>query len=338
MTEQNSAIQRKLFESLQSLIPSNYTLVDILAELLGISTDSVYRRIRCETLLNINEISLICSRFNLSFDSVCSSAINGSVTFKYSSLYTEQEYIEYLKSIYSDIKQLSEAENKYAIYAAEDIPLFHYFRDPEITAFKIFYWLRSVVSDEKYLQVKFDKNLISKEIIDICQEIFKCYSLTPSSEIWTNVTATSLLLQIRYFWESGLFNNKEQALYVCSLAEEEINFVEKQAEFGRKLDSNLNPVLGEGSFVLYHSDIEIGNNTIFVNRDGYKVLYLTHNTMNKIVTVNQDFCNETEIWLKNLIKKSTILSGVAEKQRHRFFQSIRQELNSIKQMIETESM
>jgi hypothetical protein len=47
--------------------------------------------------------------------------------------------------------------------------------------------------------------------------------------------------------------------------------------------------------------------------------YISFNTLNSLTTSNPEFCGEIEHWLKNLEKKSTLISGVAEKQRYRFF-------------------
>jgi len=41
--------------------------------------------------------------------------------------------------------------------------------------------------------------------------------------------------------------------------------------------------------------------------------------MNSLTTSNHQFCEEIEHWMKNLIKKSTLISSIAEKQRFQFF-------------------
>lgn len=43
-------------------------MVDVVAELLNMSLDAVYRRIRGEVELSVTELSILCSRFNVSFD------------------------------------------------------------------------------------------------------------------------------------------------------------------------------------------------------------------------------------------------------------------------------
>jgi hypothetical protein len=68
-----------------------------------------------------------------------------------------------------------------------------------------------------------------------------------------------------------------------------------------------------------------------------KVLYLTHNTLNKIVTVNREFCDATERWIQNLIKKSNLISGVSEKQRFQFFNRMKSQLGLLEKNIREDS-
>jgi hypothetical protein len=51
-------------------------------------------------------------------------------------------------------------------------------------------------------------------------------------------------------------------------------------------------------------------------------------------TSNISYCNETEIWLNNLIKKSTLISGVAEKHRYQFFRKAFRGLDNLLEKIE----
>lgn len=326
-------IQKRLIDLVSNVLPPNLNLVDVLTDLLEISSDSAYRRIRNETALSIDEVERICTHFNISFDSISNLDNFRSVSFSYNPLASEDDYVGYLSSIRDDMLRISQAQNKQIIYAAEDVPLFHNFKTPELAAFKVFYWLHSVMNAEQFRDKKFSVDVISDEIKDICREIYELYARIPSIEIWSEVTPASLLMQIDYFWQSGIFKSKEDALNICEIAFKELELLQKQAEHSTKYDVNGATVLPEGDFVLYQSDIEIGNNTILVTVEDMKSLYLTHNTLNKIVTVNRAFCDETEKWIRILIKKSTLLSGVAEKQRYQFFRKIISNLSSIEKQI-----
>ena len=79
---EDSAVQQRLLGLVQDQTPDKYSLVYELSELLGISTDSVYRRLRSETLMDITEIQKICLHYNISFDSICGCEDSGLVSFQ----------------------------------------------------------------------------------------------------------------------------------------------------------------------------------------------------------------------------------------------------------------
>ncbi|HET6225931.1 MAG TPA: helix-turn-helix domain-containing protein [Bacteroidia bacterium] len=61
--------QIAFIQLIKNSLPSNISLVDELSDLLKISSDSAYRRIRGESALSIEEITVLCKHFKLSFDS-----------------------------------------------------------------------------------------------------------------------------------------------------------------------------------------------------------------------------------------------------------------------------
>ena len=68
MTETN--LQRELFNHIRNSMPNHLSMVDAIAEILNISYDSVYRRIRGEKPISLDELKILCARFNLSLDQV----------------------------------------------------------------------------------------------------------------------------------------------------------------------------------------------------------------------------------------------------------------------------
>jgi len=181
--------------------------------------------------------------------------------------------------------------------------------------------------------VKFDSQLVNKEVLNLGRELYDIYAKIPSIEIWTEISPIGLYKQIEFYWDSGFFQSKEDALEICNQVEEEFAAIEKQAETGRKFDSKGNLHDEENSYLLYWSEIEIGNNCVLTDTEGIKTVYLSFNTFNKITTRNQFFCEEIDKWLKNLIKKSNLISGISEKQRHRFFNRINEGLENTRNKI-----
>src|SRR5688572_33413191 len=63
-----SQSQQAFFTHIKSKLPPHLTLVDEVAELLDISNDSAYRRIRGEKPIGLDEIQKLCSHYKVSLD------------------------------------------------------------------------------------------------------------------------------------------------------------------------------------------------------------------------------------------------------------------------------
>ncbi len=200
---QNSTIQQRLLGLVQDQIPDKYSLVYELSELLGISTDSVYRRLRCETLLDITEIEKICLHFNISFDSVCGCEESGLVSFQYHPVKELTDFNNWYMTLTNDLKALQNKDDIHIIYAAIDIPIFHNFRFPLVSYFKTLYWLKSISNHPDFQNVKYSLDNIDNDFIIKGKEMHELYATVPSVEIWTDLITYSLLRQIDYYWDSG---------------------------------------------------------------------------------------------------------------------------------------
>ena len=68
--EQASTIQERLFQIIKNSLPPHISFVHDLSELLQISYDSAYRRIRGEKEISIEELHLVCLHYKISADSL----------------------------------------------------------------------------------------------------------------------------------------------------------------------------------------------------------------------------------------------------------------------------
>lgn len=326
MEKKTDSNQQLFINRIKQSLPVSHSLVDELSDLLELSVDSAYRRIRGETAFTLDEIIKICNTYRISFDSFCSQE-SGMVNFNYGQLTDDQSYmIEYLQRILTDMKAIDHAKEKEIIYAAEDIPIFHLFKFPELASFKIFYWMKSVMNVPGLDGKKYNTSLLPEEIFNIGSQILELYKRNPSTEIWNDRTISSIIKQIDYYHEAGLFTKKNDGLQICDVLSSAIEDIQKMAEKTTKAD-----IAGfEGNYTLYYSDNEIGNNYILVNLPDMKRVYLSHHTCNNMVTTDHVFCNDTEQWLKGIIKKSTLISGVSEKQRNRYFMKAQEQVALLK--------
>jgi len=327
----DNTLQINFLSRIKELVQDANSFTDELANVLKMSTDSVYRRVRGETLLSINEIYDLCTHYNISFDLFTHNAKN--IAFKYEAIVGGgglDAFKTYLNSVLYDLKLIARPENKQVIYAAIDVPIFHHFNYPELSAFKMFYWMKAVVSVPELDDKKFSVEHISPEFAELGKQIFETYCKIPSIEIWTDETINSLIKQIEFYWDTGNFASQEDALTVCEQALNEIETLSKQAEIGNKDLKELND---SSNFILYHSQIEIGNNCIYTKRGDVEIVYLSMHTFNKIATGNPEFIADTQVWLNNLIKKSNKISGESQIHRYKFFKRASNKLEKLKAKI-----
>lgn len=326
-------MQNAFFEKIKSSLPKNISLVNDMSDLLEVSTDGSYRRLRGETELTMNEFLKLCKHYRISPESVSISNSN-VVSFNYNVLArNEKNFEQYLNAILNDLLQVSKIPNSQIIFTAEDTPIFHYFNYPNLTAFKLFYWNKAIVNVPSLEGKKFHTDYTSKELKETAKKIFETYVQINSVEIWSEHTIVSVIKQIQFFWESGNFQSKEDALLVCDELNQMLNYVENAAEMGSKFLLSKDNLANEGNFTMYHSDVMIGNNVIYVKAGDIKKVYMSYNTFNSMSTSNNGFCQEIEEWIKNLTRKSVLVSGVSEKHRFQFFKEIYTQLDAVKKKI-----
>ena len=91
--------QKLLFDIIKTRITKQHRLVDVLEELLKMSGDSVYRRIRGETELSFSELMALCKAYDISMDEVFNYKSRQSAIFHYTPVnFSDQEsYVAYIK-------------------------------------------------------------------------------------------------------------------------------------------------------------------------------------------------------------------------------------------------
>lgn len=90
-------IQKHFFESIRQRLPAHLSLVHEIAEILGISYDSAYRRLRGDKSLTIEEMKVLSNKYRISVDSIFG-LTNADVLFQPFALsHKETGFDEWLK-------------------------------------------------------------------------------------------------------------------------------------------------------------------------------------------------------------------------------------------------
>jgi hypothetical protein len=70
-----------------------------------------------------------------------------------------------------------------------------------------------------------------------------------------------------------------------------------------------------------------------VEMDGKRMVFINHNVINIMMTNNQEFTDYTFETLKILLKKSTLISEISEKDRQLFFNNLRDRIHEKRRLV-----
>jgi hypothetical protein len=312
MHEKN--MQTTLLGQIRKRLPPNVSFVDELGELLSISRDSAYRRIRGETILSLDEVGILYSHFGISVDELLSGA-SQMVTFHHRIVeHKNYDFKKWLNSIIRNLAYLRTFKSPELIFAAKDIPMFYYFRNPSISAFKQFFWMKTLLGDPDLAEQQFSLDAVPNEQMALAEKAWLEYSALPSTEIWNEQVIYDTLKQIDFYHQCKLFRTVEDAILICNDVIELLQTVRAEASTGKKSEG--------GALTLYNNDIFIADNTVFAQMDDRRAVYVNQNTFSILLTFQEPFCEQTEGYLRNLLKKSTLISSSSEMERTRFFNKL----------------
>ena len=315
---QSPPVQEILFQTIRNSLAPNISFVHDLSELLGISYDSAYRRIRGEKELSLEELKSICFHYNISVDTLFSLRSN-HVTFTSLAIGENGFNVDdWLHSLETAIRKICDSRQHEIIYAAKDIPVFYFFEFPEIAAFKFYFWNKALIPNSSYENARLTLDPPAN-LLETGRRMLACYTKIPPTEIWSEETISSLLRQIEYCFVSGFFMHKEDVFRLCVVLESLLHHVQEQAERGFQFMTGFPTEGVENSFKLFNNEVLVTDNTILVETDGRKTVYSTYNVINQLITTNPVFCDTIEKSLRNLMQKSTLISGTSAKERCRFF-------------------
>jgi len=320
-------LQQTFFQHIKSRLPSNLALVDEVADLLGISNDSAYRRIRGEKPLSFEEVQKLCRHFQISLDHVLN--INSTSTVFYGSWVDKEsfDFDKYLLDMLFQLQAMLKTPGCRMYFEAKDIPPFHHFQFMELAAFKYFFWMRTILQYTDYSKMSFEDHPLSEALHKTGKAIIDTYNQIPSVEIWSVETLNSTLRQIEYYKDSGVFKKKDTVMTLYNQLEQLIQHIEAQAESGVKFQAGHQAENGMAEYQLFFNEVILGHNTILAESGDEKTVFINHGVLNYMITRDKRFCNYTKLSLENIMRKSSLISSVSEKERNRFFHVLREKIN-----------
>lgn len=320
--------QPDFFRHVKAAVPAHISLVDELADILNISIDSVYRRLRGEKELTLGELKSICDHFRISMDSFLQL---GDRRISFGGRYLDASNFDmraYLAEMLNTFRHFQQFREKEMIYLTKDYPIYHYFQFPEIASFKYFFWMKTYLNFPEMQKQKFRIGHFLEELTAIGLEIASLYAKMPSVEIHNPDNILTTLRQIEYYKDSHFFETMDDIEKVYESLSAMIDHMEDQAINGKKYLVGTRPHPAHEDYHVYVTDFFIGDNTQLVKLDGRLLCYKVHNGINYLITSDTEFCLQTNRFVETVISKSAYISSVGEKERSRFFTMIRERMDA----------
>jgi len=300
--------QQEFLKQLSSKLPTGQKLADAVGAVIGISKSEAYKKINGKTMLTLPQVQALCDHFHINFaihgqhnrnSSIVSFAPfhNGAITVK-----------DYIHSLERFLQNIADAQQKKLTCATDDIPLFHLFKYPELTAFKLHFWQMRVIDKAPF---KLNMNDWGSSVLQPAAHMHELYLQIPSVEVWTKTSLLNTLEQIKYAAETGIITDKELGKLICLQVREAISDIELFALNRSKKGTN-GPL-----FDWYFYDI-IGTITYLAEMDNLLSTFIRFNTFNTIREENGPLCIEVKHWLDSLVQDATGFSGQGSVQRNKY--------------------
>lgn len=328
-------LQNKIFEKILKRYTKKSEAVEVLSQALQVGKDAVYRRMRGDSILTPYEIDLLTRKYQISLDSLIFEK-SDTVFFSYNA-FTQRvtNFREYLEGIKRNIEQAHTLPEVDLYYASMEIPVFHYFYNHQLTAFKLYVWGLTSLGFDFLEGRKFNFNFVSPDNFQTTDYIAKLYNTMPTTELYSLNIVDHTLNHIEYIATIDGYEDPEDALVLCDAVQDIMMHTRNMAEAGMKFSPGAKPQEGvNAKFDLYHNELVSTNNTFLLKSKVGRVLYTTFGNPNFLSTTDEKMCNYTEKWLQTTINKSTSISTHSEKNRAWFFNRLEKKIKSTRRRIE----
>ncbi|MDR3272556.1 MAG: hypothetical protein LBT29_03620 [Flavobacteriaceae bacterium] len=314
--ELNSNLVSKILER----IPKNVKPVQYIMEVLGLSSESVYRRIRSDICFTFNEAVKLASILDFSMDSVIGQENKTGYAFTKNNISHSSNAFLSMMNQYSNLihKKLAAEESETTIVLNHMLPVFTVYFD---TLFKFFYYKWIDQTHEVSLNTPFSDIVLPQEIVSLQKEL-DFYSRKISNIVFIIDQNVFLMLikEVQYYYRRKLVSDEELELLKADIFKM-IDFTEKMTQEST-LDS-------KEKIFIFLSALNIKTNSCQSSCDGSISSYFWLYSVKPLVTHEPELYDQHKQWIKYLKKHSVFITHSNELMRAEFFNKQREFLNEM---------
>jgi hypothetical protein len=139
----------------------------------------------------------------------------------------------------------------------------------------------------------------------------------------------STINQVAYYRDAGLFKTKHDFDIVVQSFHQLIDHLQLQAVKGVKFMPGDHEVSHRSAIQYYVNELILGNNTMIITLDDKPLTMITYSVFHYLFTRDERFAKKVAGSFESLLGRSTLISKTGEKDRNRFFNALREKVNSL---------
>ena len=314
-------VHNGLISALKTQIPSGENPANMLKDLLSISKEGAYRRLRGEIQLTLEEAIILAKKLEISIDNLIETNGEDKKTFHIylfeKDSYTE-EYHKMLIDIMNSYLYIKSDPECYNYYVGKIFPLILYFKYKEFSKFAFFKWIYLVRGNIKYTTFA-DLN-VTPELENLRQPFMDAAMEIPTTYILNDDMFTSIAKDLKYYYTIKLLTKEDTEI----LKEQILMLIDDMEEIAvkgmYKTGAKVSIYVTESYFDITYTHIK-GN--------GIEACGIGIYGLNFLSCMNKQIVNNHKTWIESLIKYSTLISQSGESKRITFFNRQREKINNI---------
>lgn len=328
--------QTEIFEIIKRKIKGNDSLGNAVGDVLSISQDAVYRRFRGDTLLTIFELEKLAKHFDFSLDALFEMNKN-KIVFDFQAFSVFDFSMDtYLENMLKSVNTIKAQKNPRLTIAINNTPFLQLLNFPHLVRFKLFFWAKTHLQIEKLQNQSFQHEKVSELSFATGKEILRTYNSIPSKEIYDPELLRGFTREIYYYFHAQHFQEPEYALFLLDNLDKFVDHLKDQASHGKKFLYGTQAPASGNDFEMYHNETLNGQTSIHYRSDDYTGLFIAHNILNSIHTVDPVYVTDSEGVLNKQIANSSMISTVNEKDRNNYFTQVKNMIAGYRRKIEAD--
>lgn len=303
--------QERLLKEIRKRIGEK-SLNDEISNILNISYDAAHRRTSLKAKFSFEEALELAKHYQISLNQFITTD-HQIVVQKTSTVSNTEDLQTFFKNNLSIFENLPLADGMTIYYSAKDIPFFYTLSDTLLSRFKVYVWMNLLNAKQVFIPfLEFSPPHFETNT----KELKKKYEDQNVVELWNDMTVTSILQQISFYYDTGLLQKNEAQIILHEL-KELIQYIEQKTESNPK-------------FHLYENELMHLSNDIFFHHPQQSLFALPTNMFGYILINDAKTCTETKNYFEHQIKNSKSMSTSGNRDRKIFFNKMYGQIENLK--------